>query len=795
MATTEVQERSEEREWAFEVRGMTCASCVQHVEKGLRSVGGVHLANVNLASEQAIVHADPSVDARDLVSAVRARGYDVALSEARLAIEGVREDVSAQLAERALLATAGVVEAHVSAATGEALVRIAYGPTAQDLIAALRGQGFAAQVASLGGTEKRHDQIRLRVRVLVSWLLAAPLLLEMLLMGIGSPIPALRAGFWPLALATLVQAYGGWPFYRGAWQNLTHGVANMDVLVALGTSVAYAYSLYGQFVSHGSTYYEVSASLIAVILLGRLLEERVKGRAASAVAALASLQAKSALRVGEDGSVSEIPAEAVELGDRLLVRPGERIPADGRVVEGESEVDESMLTGESMPIAKGVGAEVIGATVNRSGRLVIEATRVGRDTALEQVMRAVSEAQGSKAPVQRLADRIAGIFVPVVLGIAVLTFLLWILLGGGVQHGLIAAVAVLVIACPCALGLATPAAIMVGTGRGADAGILIRSGAALETARAVDTVVFDKTGTVTIGRPSVVETVEVQPGGNWLEIAASVEANSEHPLARAFVSAHAAQLLPVEGFRALSGRGVRAKVADHDVLIGSASFLREQEVDLSGVEERVQSMRSTGSTVVGLAQDGRVAALFALRDALRPTAKRAVEALRERGVEVILLTGDSRETAETIAAEAGITHVIAEVRPVEKAQKIRELRQSGHKVAMVGDGLNDAPALAEADVGIAMGSGADVSREAAGIVLLSHDLRAVPAALDLSRETMRKIRQNLFWALGYNSLGIPLAALGLLTPVIAGAAMAMSSVSVVSNSLLLRRVHVRPDEI
>ncbi len=780
------------REWKIDVSGMTCASCVRHVEKGLRSVPGVEVANVNLASESALVQAAPGVRGQDLVAAVRARGYDVVLGEARLASPDGFDSATAQQFERLLLAQPGVVEAHANPAANEVLVRFFAATSAKEIVQALRQEGVRLTAVEASGAGRDAHARALTVRLIVSAALAAPLLLAMIASAVGRPVPLLMQGGLQLALATIVQAYGGFPFYRGAVQNLLHGTANMDVLVALGTSVAYVDSVAGLLTGR-PTYFEVSAVLIAVILVGRFLEARVKGRAASAIAALASLQAKTALRQLGDGRTEEVPLESVAVGDLLLVRPGERVPVDGTVREGRSEVDEAMLTGESMPVQKQPGDTVIGATVNRSGRLVVEATHIGRDTALAHVMRAVGEAQGSKAPVQRLADSIANVFVPVVLGLALLTFALWAVFGDA-QAGVIAGVAVLVIACPCALGLATPAAIMVGTGRGAAAGILIRSGEALETAHRIDTVVFDKTGTLTQGRPALVETVAPRGGEQALRIAAALEANSAHPLATAIAAAASAAPPPVEGFRELAGRGVQGTVEGRRALLGSPRLLEEQGVALGALEGEIARLRAQGATVVALALDGEATAAFALRDVLRPTAQSAVQALRARGLRVVLLTGDSRETAEAIAKEAGIDEVIAELLPVGKAKAIQQLRAEGRRVAMVGDGVNDAPALAEAAVGIAMGSGADVSREAAGIVLLSRDLRAVVAALELSRATMRKIRQNLFWALFYNALGIPLAALGLLTPVIAGSAMALSSVSVLSNSLLLRRARVRPEQ-
>ncbi|MFN5464613.1 MAG: heavy metal translocating P-type ATPase [Cyanobacteriota bacterium] len=611
-------------------------------------------------------------------------------------------------------------------------------------------------------------------------------------------LPWLTWGVWLFLLATPVQLIGGWGFYTGAWAALKQRALNMDVLIALGTTVAYLYSVVVVFApqllpagidEHG-VYFEVSAVVIAFVLMGKTMEEMIKQRSSAAVRRLLDLQPATATVIRE-GRERTVPAEAVLSGDQVLVRPGEKVPADGVVLEGSSSVDEALITGESLPVGKQKGSELIGGTINGAGLLRFTATRVGGETALAQIIRIVEQAQASSAPVQRLADQVTAWFVPAVVGVAFAALALWTL-AGSFSHGLLAFIAVLVISCPCALGIATPAALMVGVGKGAELGILIRSGEVLERVERLTTVVFDKTGTLTRGKPAL---TLVQPLGaanreQVLQLAASLEHGSEHPLAAAVLNGAAErglELLPVTEFQAQVGEGVQARVDGQSIWLGNRTLAARMVPQLAeAVQRPLQQLEAAGNTVMLLGQGDTVLGLLAVADTVRPEAAQAVELLQRRGIQVVMLSGDNRSTAQAIAAQVGITEVIAEVRPADKASTIRALQQTGQVVAMVGDGVNDAPALATADIGIAIGTGSDVAKEAGDLLLLGNDLRDVVTAIGLSRATMRKIRQNLFWAFIYNSLGVPIAALGWLNPMLAGAAMALSSLSVIVNSSLLR---------
>ncbi|MFN9056850.1 MAG: copper-translocating P-type ATPase, partial [Cyanobacteriota bacterium] len=611
-------------------------------------------------------------------------------------------------------------------------------------------------------------------------------------------LPGLTWGVWLFLLATPVQLIGGWGFYTGAWAALKQRALNMDVLIALGTTVAYLYSVVVVFApqllpagidEHG-VYFEVSAVVIAFVLMGKTMEEMIKQRSSAAVRRLLDLQPATATVIRE-GRERTVPAEAVLSGDQVLVRPGEKVPADGVVLEGSSSVDEALITGESLPVGKQKGSELIGGTINGAGLLRFTATRVGGETALAQIIRIVEQAQASSAPVQRLADEVTAWFVPAVVGVAFAALALWTL-AGSFSHGLLAFIAVLVISCPCALGIATPAALMVGVGKGAELGILIRSGEVLERVERLTTVVFDKTGTLTRGKPAL---TLVQPLGaanreQVLQLAASLEHGSEHPLAAAVLNGAAErglELLPVTEFQAQVGEGVQARVDGQSIWLGNRTLAARMVPQLAeAVQRPLQQLEAAGNTVMLLGQGDTVLGLLAVADTVRPEAAQAVELLQRRGIQVVMLSGDNRSTAQAIAAQVGITEVIAEVRPADKASTIRALQQTGQVVAMVGDGVNDAPALATADIGIAIGTGSDVAKEAGDLLLLGNDLRDVVTAIGLSRATMRKIRQNLFWAFIYNSLGVPIAALGWLNPMLAGAAMALSSLSVIVNSSLLR---------
>lgn len=798
------------RKETLKIEGMSCAACAARIEKGLNRMDGVNSANVNFAMERATVEFDDGKAKRsDLESKVENLGYFVireAPEQAQsvtLEISGMSCAACAARIEKKLNRVDGVNSAAVNLSTEKATVafdRSKVRPS--ELVEAVKSLGYGAEqqkeAAPDREREAREKEIGSLKRTLIaSVVLTSPLLAAMLLSLFGADVPLLHNQYFQLAVATPVQFIIGRRFYRNAFFALRSGGADMDVLIAMGTSAAYFYSLYNVFFETAKAggmkdlYFEASAVVITLILLGKYLEAVAKGRTSEAIRKLAGLQARTA-RVVRDGQETDIPVEEVEAGDVVVVRPGEKIPVDGKILEGGSSVDESMLTGESMPVEKKPGDLCVGATINQYGTFRFEATGVGRDTVLAQIIRMVEDAQGTKAPIQKIADKVAGVFVPAVIGIAAVTFLGWLFAAGDVTRAVVNAVSVLVIACPCSLGLATPTAIMVGTGRGAENGILIKGGESLEAACTVDAVVFDKTGTVTKGRPEV---TDVLPLGRMtpeeaLRLAAEAEKKSEHPLGAAIYESAKRKLGSVrdpESFEAIPGRGVKAETDGKTVLLGTRRLMSERGVDCSAAEKAMEEMERDGKTAMLMAVDGRAEMLFAVADTIKQTSAEAIRELQSMGIEVYMITGDNRRTAEAIARKAGIAHVLAEVLPENKAQEVQKLKQAGKKVAMVGDGINDAPALATADIGMAVGTGTDVAIEAADITLLRGDLRTVPAAVRLSRRTMRKIRQNLFWAFFYNSVGIPFAALGFLNPMIAGAAMAFSSVSVVTNSLSLKR--------
>jgi Cu+-exporting ATPase len=734
----------------FAVTGMTCATCALRIEKGLKNVAGVSQASVNLATERATVEYDPGVieDGR-FERLIRDLGYDAVIEASQDTDSGALSDSTDK------------------------------------------------------EKELRQREIRkLRLSFIVSAILSFPLLVAMFagmfrieaLMFLHNPVVQ-------LALATPVQFVIGYRFYKHAFKSIRSGSPSMDVLVALGTSAAYLYSIYNGFFrslpagQNPALYFEASAIIITLVLLGKLFEAAAKGRTSEAIKRLIGLQPKTA-RVLKEGEEIDIPITELEVGQAVLVRPGERIPVDGEILEGSSAVDESMITGESIPVEKTKGDTVIGAAINTYGAFTFKATKVGRDTILAQIIRVVEEAQGSKAPIQRLADRVAGIFVPAVLGVAAVTFLIWLLAAGDLTMGLISAVAVLVIACPCAMGLATPTAIMVGTGKGAENGVLIRSGESLELAHKLDAIVFDKTGTITLGEPSLTDIVSLNGWSriDLLRLAGTAEKNSEHPLGIAIAEAARRELDQIgeaHDFQAAPGKGVRAVIDDHTVLVGTRGFLSEAGLSLEAVEDRIATLEAEGKTVMLLSVDGEVQGLLAVADRVKDGSRTAVKTLKAMGLEVYMITGDNRRTAEAIGREVGVDHIMAEVLPERKAQAVEQIRKQGKIVAMVGDGINDAPALVTADIGMAMGTGTDIAMESADITLMNGDLMSVAAAIQLSQRTMRKIKQNLFWAFFYNTIGIPIAAFGMLNPIIAGAAMAFSSVSVVSNSLSLKRFRVK----
>jgi Cu+-exporting ATPase len=779
----------------LQVTGMTCASCALRVEKALSAVPGVAGASVNPATEVATVRADATVGADTLAAAVRDAGYDVATTETTLGIEGMTCASCVARVEKALRKVPGVAAATVNLATEKATVRTLAGVPMTALTAAIEKAGYAARAT--GNEPARAERVPAWWPVAVSAVLTLPLVLPMLLELVGV---AWRLDGWiQLALATPVQFWLGWRFYRAGWKAVRAGTGNMDLLVALGTSAAYGLSLY-LLLGHGGhaaphLYFEASAAVVTLVLLGKWLEQRAKRQTADAIRALAALRPTTA-RVRRDGVEIEVPVEQVVLGDRVSVRPGDRVAVDGEVLEGRSHVDESLVTGESLPVAKGAGDKVTGGSVNAEGALVVRTTAIGAETTLARIIRMVESAQAGKAPIQRVVDRVSALFVPVVLAVALATFLGWVAFDGGWERAIVNAVSVLVIACPCALGLATPAAIMVGTGVAARRGILIKDAQALEVAHAVTAVVFDKTGTLTEGRPALAAVVAAagSSDADVLRLAAGLQASSSHPLALAVLERVGRDRLAIPAaheVQALAGRGIEGVVDGRRVALGSTRLLRELGVAAGALladAERFERQGRTVSWLVATSGEGhRVLGLLAFGDTVKSSAAAAVAGLHRLGIRTVMLTGDNRGAAEAVALQVGIDDVRAEVLPGDKAAAVQALRDAGEVVAFVGDGLNDAPALAAASVSYAMAGGADVATETAGVTLMRGDLRLVADSLDVSRRTYAKIRQGLFWAFAYNVLGIPLAALGLLNPVIAGAAMAFSSVSVVVNALTLRR--------
>jgi Cu+-exporting ATPase len=793
-----------EKDVALPVTGMTCANCALTIERSLGKVEGVSEARVNLASEKAVVTYDPDlVRGEGLVSSIRDAGYDVATAKVELPITGMTCANCVQNVERALRKVDGVLQASVNLATERATVE--YVPSVVDLrtvTRAIEDAGYGSIVledeveAEDVEARAREEEIKRQRRLLIIGLI---LTIPTFLLSMGTdlgliPDFALRK-YILLALATPVQFYVGWQFYRGAWKSLKQWSAGMDTLIALGSSAAYFYSVAATFFIGGHVYYETAAMIITLIILGKYLEAKAKRQTSEAIKRLMGLRARTA-RVIRDGQELDVPVEEVRVGDVVIVRPGEKIPVDGVVVEGRSAVDESMITGESLPVSKATGDEVIGATINKTGSFKFQTTKVGRDTVLAQIIRLVQDAQGSKAPVQRLADRVAGVFVPAVVAIAFLTFVAWFFVAGvGLERALINMVAVLVIACPCALGLATPTAVMVGTGKGAERGILIKSGESLERAGTLDTVVLDKTGTITQGQPKVTDIVTNGTLGEneVLRLAASAERVSEHPLGEAIVEAAEERGLSLDEpreFEAVAGEGIKASLNGQRVLVGNLRLMHENEIDLSQATDEVERLQAEGKTTVLLAVDSKVEGIIAVADTAKEGSKEAVSRLKAMGLEVVMISGDNQRTAQAIADQMGIDRVLAEVLPEDKAAEVKKLQEEGHVVAMVGDGINDAPALAQADIGLAIGTGTDVAMEVGDVVLMRGDLRGVPEAIQLSRKTMGTIKGNLFWAFAYNTAGIPIAAAGILVPWMAAAAMAFSSIFVVSNSLRLRRVNL-----
>jgi len=796
------------KEASLQITGMTCAACANRIEKGLNKMEGVEQATVNLALEKSSIKYDPSkLSEKDFEKKIESLGYSVLKQKVEIDITGMTCAACATRIEKGLNKMVGVSSANVNLALERATIEINPSElTITDIIVKVEKLGYGAHQKQVDKEQidyrEKHIKDQQR-KFIISAILSLPLLWTMV--GHFSftsflYVPELLMNPWiQMILATPVQFIIGKQFYVGAYKAIRNGSANMDVLVVMGTSAAYFYSLYQAIMTSGThhgpqLYFETSAVLITLILLGKLFEAKAKGRSSEAIKKLMGLQAKTAIVI-RDGIEKEVPLEEVVSGDIILVKPGEKIPVDGEVLEGTSAVDESMLTGESLPVDKTTGDILYGSTINKNGFIKMAATKVGRDTALAQIIKVVEDAQGSKAPIQRLADKISGIFVPIVISIAILTFLVWIIWinPGDFTQALEVLIAILVIACPCALGLATPTSIMAGSGRAAELGILFKGGEHLEQTQGIDTVVIDKTGTVTHGKPVLTDVLldTNQDESNFLSLVGAAEKQSEHPLAQAIVQGiqdRGIELGNVQFFEAMPGYGIQATVSGQGVVIGTRKLMQQYGIEVQSILPTMEKLEMHGKTAMLVAINGRYAGLVAVADTIKETSKEAISRLQKMGIKVIMMTGDNQRTAQAIGKEVDVDSVIAEVLPEGKAEEVKKLQQQGKRVAMVGDGINDAPALATATIGMAIGTGTDVAMEAADITLIRGDLNSIADAILMSRKTMRNIKQNLFWAFAYNTIGIPIAAIGLLAPWVAGAAMAFSSVSVVLNALRLQRV-------
>ena len=806
---------------SISITGMTCTNCAATIEKGLADTPGIEHADVNFASEKASIQYDPNkVSLSKIKDTISELGYGVATEKSIYPVGGMTCASCVAHVEEALKSVPGVVSVGVNLASEKATVEYLEGTTNADMRKAVDEAGYTLG-KEIEGLEDVSDTAKKETRqVRNRFIIAAILTIPIVVMMLTPAFKGMEYLLW--ALATPVQFWAGWRFYKGAWGALRHRTTDMNTLIAVGSSAAYVYSVIatlfpGVFTSSGimaHVYFDTSSAIITLILLGRYLEARAKGQTSEAIKKLIGLQPKTAFVI-RGGSEKQIPIEEILTGDLVMVKPGERVPVDGIIREGYSSLDESMITGESLPVEKKPGDEVIGATINKAGSFRFEATKIGKDTTLARIVRLVEEAQGSKAPVQRLADVIASYFVPIVIGIAIITFLVWFFAGPSpsLTYAFLNFVAVLVIACPCALGLATPTAIIVGTGKGAEHGILIRSADTLERAHKINSVLLDKTGTLTEGKPEVTDIIAATgySKDEILRLAASAEKNSEHSLAEAIVkeaSGKNLELLPASEFKAMPGLGIEATVDGKNLLLGNLKLIQERKLDMSGIEAQANELWSQGKTVMFISIDGEVAGLIALADTIKPDAVHVVRQLHQMGIEVAMVTGDNRRTAEAISKQACIDRVFADVLPEHKADEVKKLQSGGKVVAMVGDGINDAPALAQADVGIAIGTGTDVAMETGDITLIRGELSGIVTAISLSKRTMRTIRQNLFWAFAYNVILIPVAAgvlyfafkngtvpsglkfalgdRGFLNPILAAAAMALSSITVVTNSLRLR---------
>lgn len=799
----------------IKITGMTCVACAIRIERKLEKLTGVESVNVNFATETATIQYDKAcIDSATLEKAIRQFGYGVLpqyddkRSWAELKLYGMTCVVCANRIEKKLGKMAGIVSVSVNFATETALISYDKNSVSPaDCIEVVKQLGYDAVIAKTITSDDaaEYQERRLKVSAItlgIAFILTIPLVLAMFLSMAHISFPLLDFLHYPyfqLIISAPVQFVIGGRFYKAAYLALKAKSPNMDVLVAIGTSAAYLLSAYNVFfvkVESGAMkdlYFEASAVIITLILLGKHLEMLAKGKTSSAIKKLMGLQAKTA-EVMREGVAMTVAIESVRVNDIIIVKPGEKIPVDGEIIEGASAIDESMLTGESLPVDKKTGDLVFGATINTLGSFKLKATKIGKDTALSQIVTLIENAQGSKAPIQKIADSVSRVFVPIVLLIAMITFVLWFFITGNSTHAIISAVSVLIIACPCALGLATPTAIMVGTGRGAENGILIKGAEKLEMAYKINAVVLDKTGTITKGMPEV---TDIKPVGNLdvtalLTLAASAEKFSEHPLGAA-IFRHGQNILgdiaDPSRFVAIPGQGIQCEIEKAAVLIGTRKLMQTNHIDLAAVITEVEQLEDDGKTAMFLSVDGKLQGIIAVADTIKATSKSAIETLQSMNIEVYMITGDNQRTARAIAKQVGIlaSHVFAEVLPEHKAEAVTQLKAEGNIVAMVGDGINDAPALVTADVGMAMGTGTDIAMESADITLMRGDLNAIPAAIKLSRATIRKIKQNLFWAFIYNIIGIPFAAFGFLNPMIAGAAMAFSSVSVITNSLSLRK--------
>ena len=786
----------------IDISGMTCAACSARVEKALSKKEGVTNVVVNLLGQKATIEFNAEeVKPIDLIKTIEKAGYEVPTVSKTLLIEGMTCAACSTRVDKVLNKIDGIIKANVNLSTNKAIVEFPSGLiTDEELVKIIDKAGYKAEVEIERDLDRekelREKEIKsLKTSFIISAILSIPLFSAMFfhMFGVHNGLSdLLNNGWFQLILATPVQFIIGYRFYKGAYNALRGGGANMDVLISMGTSAAYFYSIYNLLIGVHEYYFESSAVIITLILLGKLFESIAKGKTSEAIKKLMGLQPKTA-KVIRDNVEIDLPLEKLEIGDIIVVRPGEKVPVDGIIVDGNSSLDESMITGESIPTDKTIGDTVIGATINKFGAFKFKATKIGKDTVLSQIIKLVEDAQGSKAPVQRLADKISGVFVPIVVVIALAAFLGFNFIGKDFNAGLINAVAVLVIACPCALGLATPTAIMVGTGKAAELGILIKSGEHLESTHKMDTIIFDKTGTITKGEPELTDILNLN---DWdkneiLRIAASVERASEHPLGQSIVKKGIEEKLDLkepESFNSIPGKGLEAKFEGKDILIGNRRLMNDNNILIEESEENnMLRLEESGKTAMLISVDGNLSGIIAVADQIKETSLSAIKELQSMGLEVYMITGDNERTARAIAKDIGITNVLADVLPENKAAKVEELKSQGKHVGMVGDGINDAPALAAADVGFAIGTGTDVAMEAADITLMRGDLNGVVTAIRLSHQTMKIIKQNLFWAFFYNTIGIPFAALGFLNPMVAGAAMAFSSVSVVTNSLRLKK--------